>query len=404
MKRNSISVSLIALTLLFFTQCAKRETDKSVVSCKAALDQDYFLKDSSIAHPKNAAYTKLITDLTDKGLPGISILISDNKGTWFKAGGYADIGNEVKMENCHIGKVASVTKLFTAVMIYQLADEGKLSLDDPISKYIDAAHIKRIKNSELCKVRNLLDHSSGIYDVVFDAEFILYTFNNLDKEKSYEKLLAFAYDKEPAFAFGTKRSYNQTLNHVLLAMIVNKVSGEDQVTMMRNKIFTPLNMNNSYLRPQNDLPWQYIAKGYFDYRKEGVLQDLTPLFTGDGRGFTGVYMNVFDMKRFSDGLFKNKTLINSASYNSMVEIPSLDSTMACAGGCRAMRIQSNGINYDWYGHPGGEVNYAAGIFYCPQLDATIAFNVNYGVAFTDMGKHTDAYYDFRKKVFEEVCK
>lgn len=383
-----------------FAQCAKRPTDESVVACT----ENFGWTDSSASHPKNAAYTKLLTDLTSKGFPGLSVMISDDKGTWYKSSGFADIDNNVKMQGCHIAKVASVTKMFTAVMIYKLAEAGKLNLDDKISKYIDNKHIKLIKNSELATIRDLLAHSSGIYDVVFDSDFILYTFNNLDKEKSYEKMLSFAYGKAPAFAYGTKRDYNQTLNHVLLAMIVNKVTGQDQSLYMRDQIFAPLGMNSTYLRPQNDIPWSKTAKGYYDYRTEGVLQDLTPLFTGDGRGFTGIYTNPNDLQKFTNALYKDKTLINAASLNSMIQIDNIDSTMACAGGCRAVKYNVNGTDYIWYGHPGGEVNYAAGMFYCPQKNATVTFIANYGVAFTTLGKHTDAYYAFRRKLLEEVSR
>jgi D-alanyl-D-alanine carboxypeptidase len=383
-----------------FLQCAKRPTDEAVATCI----ENFGWIDSSSSHPKNATYSQLLTNLTDKGFPGISVMITDAKGTWYKASGFADIDNKIKFQPCHIAKTASVTKLFTATMIYKLIDEGKINANDSISKYIDAKYISKLKNAERSKVSDLLAHSSGIYDVVFDPSFILYTFNNLDKEKSYDKLLSFAYNKEPDFAFGTKRSYNQTLNHVLLAMIIEKVTGADQAVYLKNKIFTPLGMNESYIRPQNTIPWNLVAKGYFDYRTEGALQDLTPLFTGDGRGFTGIYSNPNDLRKMANALYREKTLISPASLAAMTQYDVIDSTMGCAGGCRASKIKVNGNNYTWFGHPGGEVNYAAGIFYCPELNASISFIANYGVAFTKMGLHTDAYYDFRRKIFEEVCK
>jgi D-alanyl-D-alanine carboxypeptidase len=397
MRNNLICLSLI-LTL---TQaCTKSETRTAVVACTPQINWS----DSSATHPKNNAYSKLITDLTDIGLPGINLMIEDQYGVWVKSSGYADIEAQTKMQNCHLAKVASVTKLFTATMIYQLVDGGKLNLNDPISNYIDASIIAKLKNAELCKVRDLLAHSSGIYDIVFDADYILYEFNNLDKKKDYEKILSFAYGKKPAFDYNTKRDYNQTVNHVLLCLIINKITGQDHSKMLRNRIFNPLNMKESYIRPHEVMPWNTIAKGYFDYRKEGTLQDLTALFTGDGTGFTGIYSTVNDMRKFTKALYETKTLISQSSLDEMLNIQTIDSTMGCAGGCRVSEIEVNGNKYTWFGHPGGEVNYAAGVFYNPQLKATITFTVNYGVAFTDMGAYTDAYYDFRKKVFREVCK
>lgn len=393
-------ISYVLISIVALSSCAKRPTDQKVTSCI----ENYGWTDTSAKHPKHAVYSNLIESITQLGLPGVSLMIQDKHGIWYKSSGYADIGAKTKMQTCHLGKIASVTKLFTATMIYKLAEEGKLSLNDPISKYIDKEHIDKLKNADKATIANLLSHSSGIYDVVFDSEFILYTFNNLDKEKTYEKLLKFAYGKEAAFEYNTKRSYNQTLNHVLLAMIVNKVTGIDQSEMLRSDIFNSLGMNHTYIRPQETLPWEQVAKGYYDYREDGVLQDLTPLYTGDGKGFTGIYSTVNDLRLFTNALYKNKTLLQSTSLQHMTQVDKYDTTMECGGGCRVMQIQVNGNPYTWYGHPGGEVNYAAGAFYSPEADATITFIVNYGVAFTELGAYTDAYYDFRRKVFKEVCK
>jgi len=386
--------------MLSLASCKKRETDLAVQSCPL----DYGWTDSSASHPKHAVYSHLLSELTDQGLPGITLMIEDKHGLWYQSSGYADIGQRTRMQPCHLSKIASVTKLFTACMIYQLAEQGQLKLDDPISLYIDAHHLDRIANTKDTRISDLLAHQSGITDIVFDPEFILYTFNNLDKEKSYEKLLSFAHGKKPDFPYGSKRSYNQTLNHVLLAMIINKVSGADQSHMLRKRILQPLGMTHTYIRPQEDLPWNQVAKGYYDVRKTGVLQDLTPLYTGDGRGFTGIYSTVNDLRLFTNALYKQKTLLSAGSLQHMTAIPTLDTTLACAGGCRAMQIQVNGNDFTWYGHPGGEVNYAAGAFYSPEAEATITFTVNYGVAFTDLGAYVDAYFRFRKNLFEEVCK
>lgn len=399
------AISFSFYTLAFFsiaTLGACIKTDSHVDTNACAID--FTSADSSANHPKNAELTKLITDFTALGVPGVSVMLEDDNGLWFKSSGYADLNEKTPMAPCHLAKVASVSKLYTATLIYQLIGEGKLSLDDLASKYIDEKHVSKIANLEKATVRDLLRHSSGIYDVVFDADFILYTFNNLDKEKTYEKLLSFAYNKPAAFAYNTKREYNQTLNHVILAMIVEKVTGQSHGDVMKQRIFGPLNLQHTYLRSFMDIPWNQVAKGYYDVKKNGVLQDLTPLYTGDGKGFTGIYTSVNDMRIYTQALFKQQTLMNSTMYQSMIEIPSVDSTMGVAGGCRAMKVTVNGKEELWYGHPGGEVNYAAGAFYSPTKKTTLTFIVNYGIAFDDLGQYTDAYYTFRKKLFEAASR
>lgn len=380
--------------------CIKSNSHVATSTCTL----NFTSADSSNKHPKNAELTQLITELTTSGVPGVSVMLEDENGLWFKSSGYADLEKKTPMAPCHIAKVASVSKLYTATLIYQLVGEGKMSLDDLASKYINEKHVSKIANLEKATVRDLLCHSSGIYDVVFDADFILYTFNNLDKEKTYEKLLSFAYNKPAAFPYNTKREYNQTLNHVILAMIIEKVTGQSHGDVMKNRIFYPLFLQNTYLRSFMDIPWNQVAKGYYDVKKDGLLQDLTPLYTGDGKGFTGIYTTVNDMRIFTQALFKQQKLMNSAMYQSMIEIPSIDSTMGISGGCRAIKIAVNGKEELWYGHPGGEVNYAAGAFYSPTKKATLTFIVNYGIAFDDLGKFTNTYYTFRKLLFDAASR
>ena len=392
--------SIAILMTAFFGACIKTDSHVETMACAV----DFTTSDSSAKHPKNAELTKLINDFTALGVPGVSVMLEDENGLWFKSSGYADIKEKTPMSPCHLAKVASVSKMYTAVLIYQLVGEGKLSLDDLASKYIDAKHVSKIANLEKATVRDLLRHSTGIYDVVFDADFILYTFNNLDKEKTYEKLLSFAYNKPAAFEYNTKREYNQTLNHVILAMIVEKVSGQSHGDVMKQRIFNPLILQNTYLRSFMDIPWPQVAKGYYDVKKNGILQDLTPLYTGDGKGFTGIYTSVNDMRIFTQALFKQQKLMNSTMYQSMIEIPTVDSTMGITGGCRAMKVTVNGKEELWYGHPGGEVNYAAGAFYSPTKKATLTFIVNYGIAFDELGKFTNDYYAFRKLLFEAASR
>jgi D-alanyl-D-alanine carboxypeptidase len=400
---RSSSFKLYTLSLAFIGllgACIKSDSHVSTNTCNI----DFTSSDTSAKHPKNAELTQLITDLTNTGVPGVSVMLEDENGLWFKSSGYADLKEKTPMAPCHLAKVASVSKQYTATLIYQLVGEGKMSLDDLASKYIDEKHVSKIANLEKATVRDLLRHSTGIYDVVFDSDFILYTFNNLDKEKTYEKLLSFAYNKPAAFEYNTKREYNQTLNHVILAMIVEKVTGQSHGDVMKNRIFSPLILQHTYLRSFMDIPWNQVAKGYYDVKKNGVLQDLTPLYTGDGKGFTGIYTSVNDMRIYTQALFKQQKLMNATMYQSMIEIPTLDSTMGIAGGCRAMKVTVNGKEELWYGHPGGEVNYAAGAFYSPTKKATLTFIVNYGIAFDELGKFTDTYYAFRKKLFEAASR
>jgi D-alanyl-D-alanine carboxypeptidase len=389
------SLTILFLSLLFIA-CKKDASEIAVQPCTV----NYGFADSSNAHPKNAKYTELITNLKNAGVPSVSMMIEDSSGLWYKSIGLADIENNVPLSMCHKMKIASITKLFNATLIYKLADQGKLHINDKISKYISADIIAKLPNAEKSTIADLMQHSSGIYDFVFDAGYVLYTFNNLAKEKNYTELLQFAYNKKPAFEYASKRSYNYTTGYILLAMIIEKVSGQSFSKEMRSQIFAPLGLTNTAMRPFETIDWTTTAKGYFDYRKHGILQDLTALFTGDGTGFTGIYSTPNDLRIFTNALYKHKTVLSSGALSSMMSAPSIDDSISYGVGCRIYGVPQNGKMYHWYGHPGGEVNYASGTYYCPEKNATVTYMLNYGDAFD--GDYSAAYLYFRREILRQV--
>jgi D-alanyl-D-alanine carboxypeptidase len=285
-------------------------------------------------------------------------------------------------------------------MIYKLIDQGKMQLTDPISKYIDTKIIQGLKNAEQATIADLLQHSSGINDFVFNPDYILYVFNNIEKDKTNEKLLSFSYNKNPAFPYNSKRQYNYTVGYILLAMAIDKVTGKDHAQMLRDQILNPLQMNHTFYRPNENIPWSSIAKGYFDYRRKGVQQDLTALFTGDGTGFTGIYSTTNDLRKFINALYRDKTVISAPSLSTMMSAINIDDSISYGVGCRIYGVPQNGKVLHWFGHPGGEVNYASGAYYCPEKNATVVYILNYGDAFE--GAYSGQYLAFRRAILQAL--
>lgn len=112
-----------------------------VISCRKpeiVPESNYYnelsFADESTNHPKNATYQTIIDKYVGQGIPGMSVMINDQYGTWLGAGGYADIASEVGMEKGNRFLIASISKVFTATAIFSYVDEGKLSIEDPINK------------------------------------------------------------------------------------------------------------------------------------------------------------------------------------------------------------------------------------------------------------------------------
>jgi D-alanyl-D-alanine carboxypeptidase len=356
--------------LLVFSTCKKKKSEPPLPPCSIQF------ADSSSIHPKGQAYQSILNEYVAKGLPGIVLLINDANGTWVGSAGKADLGNKIDMLPCHVSKVGSITKLFIATVIMKLQEGGVLNIDDPITTWLPSNITNNINNANACTLRQLLNHQSGIYDVISDSQFYLAVLNNPDKTWTSDELLNYVYNKPATGAVGVTK-YSNT-NTLLASIIIEKVTGKPHATVLKEKIIQPLNLQNTYYAHHDALP-SYTAQGYFDLYNNGQIQNLTRFNTGNGNGFTGLYTTVYDMKIFIEALFKSKTILTQPSLDQMLIFdPTMESgRLLGVGTMKDFVLRSNTTEYAW-GHRGRDLAYSGDLYYFPGKDITLSLMVNYG--------------------------
>lgn len=170
--------------------------------------------------------------------PGLAVLVAKNdKVIYRKAFGYANLELDVKLKPEHIFRIGSITKQFTACAILKLAEEGKLSLQDEITKFIKdyPAHGHTIT------IEHLLTHTSGIKSYTGMKEW---TEEVRRKDFKVEELIDF-FKKEPMdFAPGEKYSYNNSA-YFLLGYIIEIVSEKTYEDYLNETFFKPLGLENT---------------------------------------------------------------------------------------------------------------------------------------------------------------
>jgi D-alanyl-D-alanine carboxypeptidase len=145
-------------------------------------------------------------------------------------------------------RIGSITKTFTAVMILQLVDEGRLGLDDPVSEYLpDAPQIDGVT------VRQLLNHSSGIPDVVELPSFLPTIFADPGRTWTPEEALGLVAGLERDFAPGSDIAYSNS-NFFIAGMILAKVTGLGLAENLRTRVTDPLGLAATALRPDGPEP------------------------------------------------------------------------------------------------------------------------------------------------------
>jgi D-alanyl-D-alanine carboxypeptidase len=204
---------------------------------------------------------------------GVAVgIIRDGKLLTARAYGSANFETNTPVTTETVFRIASMSKQFCAASILMLQAEGKLSIDDPISKYIEGTPETWSKVT----LRHLLGHQSGIPDILSVKGF---SFETRDTQKS---ILALLRPLRLSFAPGEKFSYSNS-GYYLLGWVVEKVSGQPLADFARERLFKPAGMDKtSYFRVGNIVPNR--AAGY--YWKEDHYENALPTrpTVGDGSG------------------------------------------------------------------------------------------------------------------------
>lgn len=397
MKMRSLPYIML-FAALFLLSCSKESVQPAnKLECTTFDSPDFK------ANPKSDHYQAIIDDYVKKGLPGVILLVKDDNGFYVGSSGMADIDKGIKMQPCHVSKIASITKFMLGITIFKLQEKGILSIDDKVSKYIDGDILDKIENgNEDLRIRNLMNHTSGFYDVIKDQGFYLQVLNNPSKEWTPEALLEYVYGKPAMFNFDPEdtAAYSNT-NFTLLAMIVEKATGKPQSQVMHEELIDPLGLNDTYYFYHDALPEGQIAQGYYDLYNNGTLMNLSNWNTGSGNGYGGVYSTVWDMYLIMHALFESNTLLTQESMDQMFTFhKTIESRKHLGVACFKDFIDIGTPNDYAIGHRGRDLSYSADLFYFPNHHATMAMIVNYG---TDGDTYLrPVFKEMRDKIAEEI--
>jgi len=229
--------------------------------------------DGSTLKKIDKAALQAMVDKTARELmvPGALVLLRTPEGDFTVSYGTTELGTDSTPTAGTHFRIASNTKTITAALIVLLAEEGKLKLDDPVSKYV-----ANVPNGDKITITDLLDMRSGLYNYTNAPELS----ESMDKDPARAHtpadLLAIAFKRPPDFQPGAEYEYNNT-NYALLGLIIEKAAAKPLAEVMRERLFGPLGMKETYLPASGDitLPEPY-AHGYGYGSVATVLTDDEP--------------------------------------------------------------------------------------------------------------------------------
>jgi CubicO group peptidase (beta-lactamase class C family) len=249
----------------------------------------------------NERMNQKLATVTSESTSGIAILVSREGKILIKtAGGMADIEKKVPANADTQFLIGSVTKQFTAMAVLRLAEQGKLSLQDPLEKYYP-----NMPNAASITLESLLTHTSGLK--CYTAQPAFY-FKVLKPAKPNDVFELFQ-SSEPDFRPDTEFKYCNS-GYFLLGEIVAKVSGKPFDEYLDTEFFQPIGMKNTGIY-FNAKPPKDIARGYmFEASKYQPAQDWDMSWIG---GAGAMYSTVGDLHLWNEALFNFK-VVSAGSF------------------------------------------------------------------------------------------
>jgi D-alanyl-D-alanine carboxypeptidase len=304
--------------------------------------------------------------MIDQHIPGLALGVQHGTAqlAWYE--GCSNLEHGVSVTEKTVFEIASVTKLFTAQAVLLLAQTARISLDDPLAKYLALPDAW-----QAVTIRHVLAHQSGIPSYTDVSHY----WNITREAKSHSQLLNLVRDLPLAFASGSRHAYDNT-GYYLLGLLIEAVSGQAYGDYLRTRIFEPLGMEqtqpNDYDRivPNRAQGYQYRNSSF----SNKMFYDTSNTFSAGN-----LLSTVQDLLMWSRSLF-NDSILNEL-YRRLWWTPHPSQ----AGNERENQY-TMGLGWfivdseagQFYGHNGSIAGFASAFLYAPALNATAVVLCNAG--------------------------
>ena len=257
---------------------------------------------------------------SENNFNGTILVEKDSTILYHESFGIADRRFNLPINNETVYKVASITKAFTAVLILQLQEQGKLNLNKPIKNYLPNYPDKV---SLTVTPHHLLNHTSGIIliDTVSSVDNAMkYGLGLYSTPNNSDQLLKSFINDSLVNEAGSTFKYNNA-EYIVLGKIIEKLYQKTYEEVLNEKILKPLGMFNSGLARERDII-KNLASTYFSQNNPETLINDIPMFIENWYAAGAMYSTPADLLSFSNALFGLK-LINKKSLDLMLT-PGLD--------------------------------------------------------------------------------
>ncbi len=309
---------------------------------------------------------------TDQGAAGVTVGIATPQGRFLSLNGFSDVESATELRATDVSAYRSITKSFVGTVILQLAAEGKLRLDDPVSDYVAS-----VPSGDTISVRMALEMRTGLTEYSDTQEFS-------DQMNSWDgyvwtdaDLLADSFAQPLDFDPGTDFGYSNT-NTVLLGAIIHRVTGQSWDQEVTSRLLEPLHLTSIVYPPDAALgrvlepPEKSSQDG-----TDAVRSPSDTLYSAAG----GLFGDIGDLLSWGTALGSGTLLpadLQAARMTAVSDPENGDFTPAYDGYGLALG-ELNG----WWGHTGVGLGYESLVMYDPVSKTTVAVLIDTALADPD---------------------
>lgn len=310
----------------------------------------------------------LDTSRTEMGFPGAIAGVWTPQGTWMGTTGTAGSDSTRPPSVDDHTRIGSLTKTFTVMALLQLADEGKVSLDDTIGEFVPD-----VPNADTATLRDLGGMTSGIPSYSANEDFVTTWGSDPDRVFSPEELIDYVRDVPASFPAGTQVEYSNS-NTVLLGMVIEQVTGESMAEVYQRQLLDPLGLTQtSFPTDSAELPQPHLAGVTDQAEPWGEQKDATsfnPSWTFTAGGMVSA---LDDIRTWTVALATGGALISEEMQTVREE-----STQSRVPPNTAERTYALGFfnNNGWWGHNGSIPGFTTYAVYNPETQTSVVVFVN----------------------------
>ena len=309
-------------------------------------------------------YQKLIDETVSETIPGIILLVNSPEKQFLGSAGLANKATQDPMQTYHTMPTASAGKPMIALLAAMLADETLLDLDATLNTWLSADILNQIENSEEITLRQLLNHTSGLYDYDDNDDYLDLLLAEPDQLKTDIDFLVFGLNKPAEFKPGQGYHYSNT-GYLLAGLILDQVLGMHHSVALRARILEPLGLNATYYRGiEKDLG--DFTSGYHKFDDDNETYDTKSYLENVAIANAPVVSSVEDMALFLKSAVAEQSFINSEIRADIFGSQQLNGFIG---------IETRGDN-TLYGHSGLTHGYHTQNIYVKEKELSITAFIN----------------------------